>query len=153
MKPGGRSFMAAALHDSSESSAPFQDRPRGRLCVVVVDDSPVVRERIERMVAAIPTTSVVAAPDNTEDALEAIAREKPDVVLLDIELHGHGGLELLRELVRKPDDIKVVAYSNCAEPLVRKRLLRAGAHQFFDLSREFLEMRAFLRALVQDATR
>ena len=66
--------------------------------LLVIDDHAIVRAGVKRLLAALPGVELHEAA-NGRDALTLFRAEKPDVVLLDINLPGIGGLELLRRLL------------------------------------------------------
>jgi two-component system, LytTR family, response regulator len=70
--------------------------------VVIVDDEELARERLETLVAAEEDLEVVASCANGEEALRAIERERPDVVLLDVQMPRLSGFELLQSLELEP---------------------------------------------------
>jgi DNA-binding NarL/FixJ family response regulator len=83
------------------------DEPRGggsgALRVMLVDDHALVRAAVAQAIAA-PDIVIVAEARFAEEALELAARERPDLALVDVNLPGMSGLELLRELrVRVPE--------------------------------------------------
>jgi two-component system response regulator AlgR len=64
--------------------------------VLVVDDETPARERLRLMLAEIPGTTCVGEAGSGPEALELVARERPDALLLDIRLPGMSGLEVAR---------------------------------------------------------
>ncbi len=68
--------------------------------IVIVDDEPLARERLRRLLADFPGYEVIGEADNGETAIELIDRERPDVVLLDIRLSGLDGLQVARKLAQ-----------------------------------------------------
>ena len=67
--------------------------------VLIVDDEEPARERLRLLLAEIPEISVVGTAASGPEALEFIARERPDAVLLDIRMPGMSGLEVARHLL------------------------------------------------------
>jgi len=63
--------------------------------IVVVDDHPVVREGLVASLQDDPEFRVVGAVASAEEALPLVAAEQPDIVLLDLELPGAGGLDAI----------------------------------------------------------
>lgn len=76
--------------------------------VLIVDDEPLARERLRRMVAEVPGTEVVGEAADGRAALEACSRLHPEVVLLDIRMPGMDGMEAARHLARLPEGPAVV---------------------------------------------
>ena len=62
--------------------------------VVVVDDEPLARDRIKRLLSEFPGYEVVGEAGDGETALDLIDEEEPDLVLLDLMLPGEDGLSL-----------------------------------------------------------
>jgi two-component system LytT family response regulator len=82
--------------------------------VLIVDDEPLARSAMRRLLAAHPTVEIVAEADSTADALSAIERTQPQLVFLDIELGGSDGFDLLAALERPPIVVFVTAYAQHA---------------------------------------
>ncbi len=102
-------------------------RRRGRpMKILVVDDHVIVREGVSRLLAAIERVEIVEA-ETTQDALAVFRREKPDVVVLDINLKGGSGLELLRRFRIEDPDTHVVIFSMYSDVVYATSARRAGA--------------------------
>lgn len=85
--------------------------------VVIVDDEPLARERLRRLLADFPGYEVVGEAGDGEAALDVIDEEEPDLVLLDIRMGGMDGLQVarqLQELELPPAVIFTTAYSEHA---------------------------------------
>ncbi len=93
--------------------------------ILVVDDHAVVREGIRRLLTTVSGAEILDAA-NAADAL-AICRAEPlDVIVLDINLQGSSGLELLRRL-KQETSARVIMFTMHVEPSYAMRALRAGA--------------------------
>jgi DNA-binding NarL/FixJ family response regulator len=77
------------------------------ITVMIVDDHPLVRGAVRDAVSA-PDVTIVAEAATAEDALDIAPRIKPDILLLDIELPGMSGVQLLRELVPRLPMTKII---------------------------------------------
>jgi two-component system, NarL family, invasion response regulator UvrY len=94
--------------------------------ILLVDDHTIVRSGLRRMFAALPDMQISEAATG-EEALTLARAEQPTLTVLDLNLPGLGGLELLRRLLVEHPDGKVVVLSMHAEPLYATRALRLGA--------------------------
>jgi DNA-binding NarL/FixJ family response regulator len=114
--------------------------------VLLVEDSPLVCERLERLVAAIPGAVTVGRASGADEAIGKILAERPDAVMLDLSLAQGSGFDVLRVLGEQAPEIDCYVLSNvCAEPY-RRRAERLGARGFFDKTTEFERMRDMLAA-------
>ncbi|MEQ1440127.1 LytTR family DNA-binding domain-containing protein [Fontimonas sp. SYSU GA230001] len=85
--------------------------------VVIVDDEPLARERLKRLLQEFPGYEVVGEAGDGESALDIIDEEEPDLVLLDIRMGGIDGLQVARQLAEMdvpPAVIFTTAYSEHA---------------------------------------
>ena len=83
-----------------------------RTRILVVDDSVVVRKLVSEQLDAVPGLDVTATAANGRIALQKIERERPDVVILDVEMPVMGGLETLREIKKRDASIRVIMFSS-----------------------------------------
>lgn len=97
--------------------------------VLIVDDHAVVRQGVHRLLAAVPDTVVFEAA-TAHEAMTIARKERPDVIVLDINLEGASGLELLRRLRVEIPGVRVLMFSMHAEPIYANRALKAGAYGY-----------------------
>jgi two-component system, NarL family, invasion response regulator UvrY len=95
--------------------------------VMLVDDHRLVRAGLRRVLDEQPDMRVVVEAASGEDALELARKEPPDVVLMDVNMPGIGGLETTRRLLQRNPAIKVIAVSMHMEEPYPSRLLGVGA--------------------------
>lgn len=95
--------------------------------VMLVDDHALVRAGLRRILEDTPDMDVVAEADTGEDAIKLAREHKPEVVLMDINMPGIGGLEATRRLMQYDDGIKIIAVSMYADDPFPGRMLSAGA--------------------------
>jgi DNA-binding NarL/FixJ family response regulator len=98
--------------------------------VFIVDDHPVFRDGLARIVAQVPDLVVCGEADNARQAFDAISRLKPDLVLMDISLPGKSGLELLQDVHAVNPELPVLVISMHDETLYAERVLRAGGRGY-----------------------
>lgn len=104
-------------------------RPQ-RHSVLVVDDHPIVRQGVHRLIAAEERFEVCAEASSWGEAIAATAAHRPDAVILDISLGKRIGLDLIRELVALCPQLRVLVLSMHDEIIYAERSLRAGAHGY-----------------------
>lgn len=109
--------------------------------VFLVDDSLPVRQRLARMLAAVPQTRVVGEAGDVREAIREILAAKPDLVLLDISLAHGSGFEVLKALHELEPSIDVYMLSNFASEPYRRHAERLGARGFFDKSTDMERVR------------
>ncbi|MEL7690206.1 LytTR family DNA-binding domain-containing protein [Citromicrobium bathyomarinum] len=78
------------------------------LRVVLVDDEPLAIERLETLCSRIDRVEVVGTADHGEAALQVIAEQAPDLVLLDLTMPGLGGIEVARKLAKTPNPPAII---------------------------------------------
>jgi DNA-binding NarL/FixJ family response regulator len=125
--------------------------PSHRNNVFIVDDSPVVRERLARMIAELPGVDVVGEAEIAFEALNAIRKLKPGVVVLDISMPGSSGIYVLETLKREEPSPVVIMLTNFSHDQYRRKCLQLGADYFFDKTSEFEKVIDVLRELPSGA--
>jgi DNA-binding NarL/FixJ family response regulator len=96
--------------------------------VLVADDHPIV---LDGVAAALQRTSylqIAGYARNGRDAIDAVARDRPDVVLLDLRLPDMLAPEVTRELLRVAPEVKVVIFTAYPDHAALTAALAAGAH-------------------------
>jgi DNA-binding NarL/FixJ family response regulator len=101
-----------------------------RYRVLVVDDHPIVRAGVIRMIDAEADFEVCGEADRWETALSEAAEHQPDAVVLDISLGNRMGLDLIRELGDLVPSVRILVLSMHDQSLYAERALRAGAHGY-----------------------
>jgi DNA-binding NarL/FixJ family response regulator len=95
--------------------------------VLIVDDHPIVRHGLRRMIEAAPDLVVCGEAETESGAREAIRLLRPDVVTVDLTL-GHGdGLELVRDVAAHHPELPMLVLSMHEESIYAERLIAAGA--------------------------
>ena len=81
--------------------------------------------------------TIVGQAETPQDSIEGILAVYPDVVVLDVQLEGGSGLQVLRAIRHAAPDIAFVVFTNSSDPSYRKCYLGAGAENFLDKTHEF----------------
>ncbi len=84
------------------------------LRTVIVDDEPLARKRLRRLLESHRDVAIVGEAGNGKAACEVIERERPDLVLLDIQMPGMSGFDVLAVLKWRPRVVFVTAYDEYA---------------------------------------
>jgi DNA-binding NarL/FixJ family response regulator len=114
--------------------------------VYLVEDAPMLRTRLEQMIAAIPGAENVGHASGAQDAVEGILREQPDVVVLDIHLTQGNGFDVMRALQQAGCKPRIYVLTNYPMEAYRQSAARLGASGFFDKSSEIERLREALAA-------
>jgi two-component system, NarL family, response regulator DevR len=105
--------------------------------VVIVDDSLIIRERLAEMVNNLEGVELIGEARNVSEAIDAINALQPEVVILDLQMPGGSGLDVLQNMKESEDTPVIIMLTNYAFPGFRQRCLKAGADYFLDKSTEF----------------
>ena len=113
----------------------------GVMQVFLVEDSSIVRERLETMLCAVPGTEIVGHAHGAQAAIRDILQTRPDLVVLDVQLAEGSGFDVLRALHAEAPELDVVMLSNYSSDPYRQIAERIGARAFFDKTKEFERVR------------
>ncbi|HEY8508352.1 MAG TPA: response regulator transcription factor [Steroidobacteraceae bacterium] len=95
--------------------------------VLIVDDHPIVRQGLRRMIDLEPDLVVCGEAQTERDARTAIRELQPDVLIVDLTLAQGDGLELVRDVHAQYPDLPMLVLSMHDELVYGERLLAAGA--------------------------
>jgi DNA-binding NarL/FixJ family response regulator len=95
--------------------------------VLIVDDHPIVRQGLRRMIESEPDLVVCGDVQTEREARAAIRALAPDVVIVDISLAQGDGLELVRDVHAQRPELPMLVLSMHDELIYAERLLAAGA--------------------------
>ncbi len=112
--------------------------------ILVVDYHGVVREGLRKLFVAHFEADVQETA-GIDDALAVYGQQRPDVVVLDLNLEGAGGLEVLRRILAADSNARVVVFSMHHEPIYAVRALRGGARGYVSKSAPVEELIAAIR--------
>ena len=97
---------------------------------MIVDDHEIVRRGIADTVVREPDLDVVAEAGTVEDAIRRARLVKPDVILVDLQLPGGTGLDIVRSLAQSDPDIRAVVLTSFDDDDALAESVRAGAKAF-----------------------
>ena len=112
--------------------------------VFLVEDSPILRERLEGLLASIPGAQPVGHAATAEAAIAGIAGAGPDVVVLDIHLEEGNGFDVMKAVGATRPEVRFYVITNYPNEAYRRKARELGAAGFFDKSSEFSGLREVL---------
>ena len=95
--------------------------------VFLVEDSVMVRERLESMLTQVSGTTIVGHAATASDAIRDILATRPDLVVLDVQLAQGSGFDVLRALHAQAPELDVVMLTNYSADPYRQLAQRFGA--------------------------
>ncbi|MBP7616146.1 MAG: response regulator transcription factor, partial [Steroidobacteraceae bacterium] len=98
--------------------------------VLIVDDHPIVRHGLARMIEASPDLAVCGEVETVADAKHAIRELEPDVVIVDLTLGQGDGLELVRDVRAQRPGLPMLVLSMHEESIYAERMVAAGARGY-----------------------
>lgn len=108
--------------------------------VLLVDDHELVRMGMSRMLSDVSDITVVGEACNGEEALTQAKKLKPDVVLMDVQMPGIGGIEATRKLAYLFPQLAILVVTICEEEPFPSRILKAGAMGYITKGTDLQEM-------------
>jgi len=116
-----------------------------KLKLLIVDDSVIVGKRLRNLLLPFENISIVGHAENFKEASIIIQTMHPDVILLDIEMPGKSGIDLLTEIRLMHSHAKVIMCTNYVNPYSKNLCLQLGADYFLDKSNEFEQIPSLLK--------
>jgi DNA-binding NarL/FixJ family response regulator len=101
-----------------------------RTRILLVDDHMVIRMGLMTAASDTADMEVVAEAESGQEALEAYRRHRPDVVVLDLRMHGMNGIETLRAIREEFKGARVLIFSNYAKGEEIYQAMKSGAAGF-----------------------
>jgi CheY-like chemotaxis protein len=119
------------------------------LTVLIADDSQPVAEMLSELVHDPGRVEVIGVQGTEQGAIDAIRAQKPDVVVLDLELKGGSGTNVIRAIRADAtlSAVKLMVTSNHASPEIRAGCIGLGADDYFDKVKELARLTSCLAGL------
>jgi two-component system, NarL family, invasion response regulator UvrY len=108
--------------------------------ILLVDDHEIVRTGIAALLNAAEGVTVVGVAQSGEQAIEQVGLLSADVVLMDINMPGIGGVEACRRILRRDPNVKIVAISVHSDGPIPQQLLKLGVMGFISKGSSVEEM-------------
>jgi DNA-binding NarL/FixJ family response regulator len=117
------------------------------LRVLIVEDSPIVAERLKEALREMRSVRVVDTIDRENKAVDALNRGGIDIVILDLRLNRGTGFGVLRALSTQRERPAVIIFTNYDLPEYRRQALALGADYFLDKARDFERLPQILESI------
>lgn len=106
---------------------PTSERPAAKSRIYLVDDHAMFREGLRQLIEREADMTVCGDAADAAAAMTGIEATHPDLVIVDISLGGTSGIDLVKAIKNKYEDLPVLVVSMHEESLYSERALRAGA--------------------------
>src|ERR1700757_2033391 len=120
---------------------------RRKMKVLIADDSRVIVERLADLLTEIPGVQLIGKAKDAPEAIQSIEKASPDAVILDLQMPGGSGLDVLRSIRKNHPSLYVLICTNYPYPQYREKCIAAGANYFLDKSADFAKIPEILRDL------
>lgn len=115
------------VQSEKQSGEPSMSNSAGKFKVLIVDDHPLVRHGMAQLINQEKDLHICCEAGNAGEALEATRHCSHDLAIVDISMEGISGIELVKMLKAKNENLPVLVMSMHDESLYAERALRAGA--------------------------
>lgn len=135
----------------SETSLQRREPPRRQrsLKVLIAEDSALIRERLAGLLSELPQVEIVGEASDGSSALRLFFACRPEAVILDIQMPGPNGIEVLRQIKAENPRCVVVILTSFQSPEFRERSRQSGADFFFHKATEFEQVLVVLNDLIE----
>lgn len=116
--------------------------------ILLVDDHELVRTGIAALLNAADDVTVVGVAQSGEQAVDEVALLSVDVVLMDINMPGIGGVEACRRILRRDPKVKIIALSVHIDGPIPQQLLKLGVMGFISKGSSVEEMLLAIRKVI-----
>ena len=119
------------------------------LKVLLIDDSELIGAKVLMLLSTIPSLELLSQVKSVKEGLRACREEKPDIVLLDINLPDGSGIGLLKELKKSQPHVRVIMLTNSANSFYRAKCAELKAEYFLDKTKDFSRIPQLLNDYLQ----
>ena len=123
-----------------------------KLLILMVDDNMGFIERMKGLVEEVKNVGYINIASDYNEAFKAVNEEKPDIILLDINLPGKSGIEILKKVRGEGNTCKVIMLTNHADDYYRQQCKELGADYFLDKSNDFAKVPDIISRLQKENT-
>ncbi len=94
--------------------------------LAITDDQVIILNGLQKILSDAANIMITGVYNNGDELLEGVAKEQPDVLLLDIQMPGKSGIELAAIITKQYKDIKIIALTNIDVVAQIKKILQQG---------------------------
>lgn len=116
-----------------------------KLNILIIENSIVFSNWIKTELESVEDANIIGIEKKSQDGLQAVLKNIPQIVILDLFLDGGSGLSILQSIRRLDLPVKVIVFTN--HSFYRNECARLGSDYFFDKSKDFEEMIKTIRVL------
>lgn len=109
--------------------------------VFIAEDFLPIRRRLIELLIFVDQVDIVGEAESPKEAVDGILEQQPDWVVLDFDLRGGSGVEVLRAVHARAPSVRFIVLSNYPTSQYRRVCLDSGAGWYFDKSTEFGKVR------------
>ena len=117
--------------------------------ILLVDDHGLVRAGLRRILEDVKSFKVIGEASTGEEAIQTVRQCKPDVVIMDVNMPGIGGLETTRKIMHIDPNIKIIVVTVHVDEPYPTRLLEAGAVGYLTKSCAVDEIVAAIQTVIK----
>lgn len=152
VQPGSGTTSEPLIRSSSGKDARPNGAPGKPLRILLVEDSPLLRSRLESMMSQYAAFKVTGLAAAEAEAIEKLDTVSYDAIVVDVELRPGSGIGVIREARTRNRDqggnhVWIIVLTNYDLPTVRERCMTAGADHFLDKMREIDQLMPILLSI------
>ncbi len=108
--------------------------------ILIADDSRLIRENLRKLIESSPVRARILTASEVHSTIFALQQNRVDVLILDIQMPGGTGFEVLEYMISMESRPYTIVLTNYAGTRTKNRSLQLGADLFFDKSNEYEEL-------------
>ena len=118
--------------------------------VLIADDSALLRKNISKLIVSAFPDGIISEAEDVGPAMEAVSSRKFDVVILDLQMPGGSGFDVLEHIKKTANTCPVIILTNHATEHFRQKSEELGADFFLDKSNEYERIVDLLKNITTD---
>ncbi len=111
------------------------------LRILIADDSSLMRKRVSDVASTVPDAEVIGVADNGIDALKMVWTYEPDLIILDLQMPGKNGIEVLREINKHRNHKQVCILTKHNQQQYKRVCQDLGAAWFLSKAKDFSRLK------------